>query len=139
MRPLLFTLLCTMFFITFIEAQSLTGRCVIPGASPTNVPGNLLSRNSVQSNFIDAWALPQCQAVRIRIAVHIIRQTNGSGGPQYGDAVVANTMLNLLNNDFAAHQINFSLSFVESINDDGLYSVIPYRLFPTLPGRLMVN
>jgi hypothetical protein len=66
---------------------------------------------------------PQYQIIEntytIRIFFHIIRKSNGTGGQTLTEV---NTALNVLNSDYAAHGINFSVLGMDEIKDDVTYN-----------------
>lgn len=54
----------------------------------------------------------------VRVFVHFMRKSNGTGGESVANM---NTALNILKNDFAPHHICFSLAGTDIINNDYLY------------------
>ena len=80
---------------------------------------------STSSNNIDSLQLiPQNEfrvgqnSYVIRIFLHIIRKTDGTGGQTLQEI---NTALNYLNLDYGPHNICFSLLGIDYINNDNLY------------------
>jgi hypothetical protein len=55
----------------------------------------------------------------VRIFFHIIRRSNGTGGQTLAEI---NTALNVLNEDYTAHGISFSLLGIDEISDDATYN-----------------
>jgi hypothetical protein len=104
-------LVIVLFAYPSIYAQNF---CMTP-SDFSNVLQNVSQYQIVESTYT------------VRIFFHIIRRTNGTGGQTSAEV---ETALNVLNSDYAAHGINFSLLGIDEIlnNDisnhpDGIYVV----------------
>ena len=104
MKTILWTATLFLFSVIQIMAQSF---CVTPG----NYPNNL--------NYSTSSFNPSAPAYTVRIVVHIIRRTDGTGGMTASQLTNA---LNILASDFQNHNICFSLKNIDYINSDNFYN-----------------
>lgn len=77
-------------------------------------------QNDLES--IDTYFVSANGPYSVRVFFHIIRRTKGTGGQ---DADILPTCLDILNNDFAAHNINFKSVGSDFIDSDRFFAFIP--------------
>ncbi len=106
MKKILFVCMFSIFGYTILPAQT---RCI----STDQIP-DLLQRIS------DEELIEASNNYVVRIFIHIIRHTNGSGGQTFQDV---NTLLNILATDFENVQICISLLGIDEILSDTYYGL----------------
>ncbi len=107
----------TIIFLVIISLVQLRGQtfCLTPPYSSNMNYHSLLKTKQVDRSFC------------IKIYIHVIRQSDGSGGPSVGDI---NTAVSYLDSDFNPHEIFFNWdNVVDYINNDIYYSTPTTAIF----------
>lgn len=81
-------------------------------ATGSNVPDILQTISPAQFQIVQ-------DTYTVRIFIHVIRRSNGTGGQTLNEIEAA---LNVLNADYEAHNIYFSLQGIDEITDDNVYN-----------------